>query len=68
MKIQQLYHLVDTKFPPCELVTICGFKNPAEVRKAAAKFSKGKAAMSCNDVAEWFQQRLDKAKAPKEYN
>ena len=41
------------------LVKHCGFKSPAEVRRAAARFSRGEPFMSMDDVAAWFRENVN---------
>ena len=40
------------------LVTHCGFRSPAEVRRAAARFSQGEPCMRMDDVAELFRNTV----------
>ena len=40
------------------VVTFCGFKGPAEVRHAAARFSRGVPYMRMDDVADWFRANV----------
>lgn len=40
------------------VVTFCGFSGPAEVRHAAARFSRGEPFMRMDDVADWFRANV----------
>lgn len=41
------------------LIRFCGFKGPAEVRRAAARFSRGEPCMRMDDVAAWFRANVN---------
>ena len=43
------------------IVRACGFGSPAEVRRDAARFSRGEPYMRMDDVADWFRANVPQA-------